>query len=316
MGPQNAHITMLTKSRPTNRLSRRVICGVLVSANLALSGCGTSDTNEVASKGPGSASPATESTTRPTVGLPTTVSVSTESVLPVPSEPSSTTERLLPTPVPTTDLVLTTTTVAAETTSSGEPTFEPEFTFVAMPISESVRQRIQPSSWREGCPVGLEDLRYVTLRHFNFDGEATDGELIVHSDALNAIESAFRAAFADRFPIERMELVDNFGGSDYESIEANNTSAFNCRLMTGSETEWSEHAYGKAIDINPIQNPYVSRSGITSHERSIEYLDRTDRPGVITGSDPISHSFIESGWGWGGTWESIKDYQHFSASGR
>jgi hypothetical protein len=155
----------------------------------------------------------------------------------------------------------------------------------------------------------------VTLTYYNFDGVVESGELIVHEESVPAIESAFAAAFEAQFPIERMRLVDEYGGSDFESIEANNTSAFNCRLKTGSDSEWSEHAYGKAIDINPIQNPYVGRSGNTSHDQSEPFVERSDRAGELTGTDPISVAFENAGWSWGGYWESIKDYQHFSASG-
>lgn len=189
------------------------------------------------------------------------------------------------------------------------------FQFNASPISDAVLARMNPSSWRPGCPVGPESLRYVTLSYYNFGGVVESGELVVHRDAVSAIEHAFSAAFASRFPIERMRLVDDYGGSDFDSIEANNTSAFNCRLKTGSDSDWSEHAYGKAIDINPIQNPYVGKSGTTSHDRSVPFVSRGDRPGELTGSDPLSVAFAESGWGWGGDWSSIKDYQHFSASG-
>jgi hypothetical protein len=109
--------------------------------------------------------------------------------------------------------------------------------------------------------------------------------------------------------------VDAYGGSDFRSIEADNTSAFNCRYVDGT-TRWSNHAYGTAIDVNPIENPYVS-DGRTSHRASTPYLDRTRRrPGMAYEGGALVRAFDRIGWGWGGRWTSVKDYQHFSANGR
>jgi hypothetical protein len=112
-----------------------------------------------------------------------------------------------------------------------------------------------------------------------------------------------------------MELVDRYGASDFRSIEADNTSAFNCRYVDGT-SRWSEHSYGRAIDVNPIENPYVS-GGRTSHRASEPYLDRTPcRRGMACPGNVLVRAFAAVGWGWGGDWTSVKDYQHFSASGR
>jgi D-alanyl-D-alanine carboxypeptidase len=127
--------------------------------------------------------------------------------------------------------------------------------------------------------------------------------------------TAFRALYRARFPIRRMRPIQAYGGDDFASIEADNTSAFNCRPATGS-SRWSEHAYGRAIDINPIENPYVS-GGRTSHRASVAYLDRSPaRAGMAVEGGVLVEAFDAVGWGWGGRWSSIKDYQHFSASGR
>jgi poly-gamma-glutamate synthesis protein (capsule biosynthesis protein) len=120
-----------------------------------------------------------------------------------------------------------------------------------------------------------------------------------------------------RFPIASMQLVDKFDGADDRSMAANNTSAFNCRRKTGGQS-LSEHAYGKAIDINPVQNPYVASSGTqppagrdydTARKRAAE------RPGMIRDNDAVIRAFARIGWKWGGSWGSPKDYQHFSQSG-
>jgi hypothetical protein len=171
------------------------------------------------------------------------------------------------------------------------------------------------SSWRPGCPVGLEDLRLLRLAHWGFDGEVHRGELVIHEDQAGAVKRVFRALFKTRFPIKRMRLVDVYGGDDDRSMAANNTSGFNCRTVEGSSS-WSEHAYGRAIDINPIQNPAV-QDGRVSPPAGARYLDRSRRVrGLIRADDAVVRAFAAIGWGWGGYWQSLKDYQHFSATGR
>jgi len=126
---------------------------------------------------------------------------------------------------------------------------------------------------------------------------------------------SYRALFKARFAIKRMQLVGVYGGDDDRSMAANNTSGFNCREAAGSSS-WSEHAYGRAVDINPIQNPDV-RDGRVSPPDGSRYLDRSRRArGVIRADDAVVRAFESIGWGWGGYWTSLKDYQHFSATGR
>jgi hypothetical protein len=170
-------------------------------------------------------------------------------------------------------------------------------------------------SWRPGCPVPLRDLRLLRLSYWRFDGRVRMGRLIVHEAVARDLLDVFRKLYAARFPIRRMVPVDAYGGSDFRSIEADNTSAFNCRYVEGT-SRWSEHAYGRAIDVNPIENPYVA-GGRTSHRASIPYVDRLPRrPGMAYEGGVLVRAFDAIGWGWGGRWTSVKDYQHFSASGR
>ena len=171
-------------------------------------------------------------------------------------------------------------------------------------------------SWHPGCPVPLRDLRLVRARHWGFDGRVHTGRLVVHRDVARAVVRVLRRLYAARFPIRRMVPVDAYGASDFRSIEADNTSAFNCRFVEGT-TRWSEHAYGRAIDLNPIENPYVSAGGTTSHRASRRYLRRSpDRPGMAVEGGVVVRAFDAAGWGWGGRWSGDRDYQHFSASGR
>lgn len=198
------------------------------------------------------------------------------------------------------------------------------FAFSSTPLSQSARDRMWGVSMRSGCPVAFDDLRVVHVTHWDFDGGVRTGELVVNSSAARELEQVFAALFRDRFPIRRMEPVDAFGAADdpadgaddFASIEADNTSAFNCRTRTGS-TEFSQHSYGSAIDINPVENPYVSSAGRTSHPASVTYLDRSNvRPGMAVADGPLVMAFAEIGWTWGGTWSDVKDFQHFSRTGR
>jgi hypothetical protein len=184
------------------------------------------------------------------------------------------------------------------------------------PISPALAKQMTGVSWRPGCPVSLRDLRVVTATHHGFDGRDRTGRVIVHRDVAPRILAVLRRLYADGLPIRRMVPIDAYGGSDYRSIEADNTSAFNCRFVEGT-TRYSEHAYGRAIDVNPIENPYVTSSGTTSHPSSRPYLQRSPfRPGMAAEGHALVQTFDAIGWGWGGRWAGVKDYQHFSASGR
>ena len=183
-------------------------------------------------------------------------------------------------------------------------------------LDTAQRERMTDVSWRPGCPVSLDALRLLTLTYHGFDGAPHTGRLVVHRDVAATLVGVFRRLYAARFPIRRMRQVDAYGGNDFRSIEADNTSAFNCRFVDGT-TRYSEHAYGRAIDVNPIENPYVTRSGTTSHPASRPYLRRTPfRPGMAAEGRALVRAFDGIGWGWGGRWSGVKDYQHFSASGR
>jgi len=198
-----------------------------------------------------------------------------------------------------------------------------EFRFTSTPLDQATRERMWGVSMRSGCPVPFDGLRLVDVTHWTFDGTMASGELVVDESALGDLEHVFRSLYRDRFPIQRMQLVDDYGAADdpsdgaddFASIEADNTSAFNCRARTGS-SEFSQHSYGTAIDVNPIENPYVA-SGRTSHPASVTFLDRSNvRPGMAVADGPLVRAFGDVGWTWGGTWSDVKDLQHFSRSGR
>jgi hypothetical protein len=192
----------------------------------------------------------------------------------------------------------------------------PAFPFRATELTPPLRHQLSRTSWHSGCPVGLGQLRYLRIGYWGFDKRAQLGEMVVNASVVPVLRRAFGALFAARFPIRRMRLVDRYGGSDYASIQADNTSAFNCRDATGS-SRWSEHAYGRAIDVNPIENPYVYADGTTTHPSSDPYLDRSNvRPGMAVPGGTLVRAFTAIGWGWGGRWPRPTDYQHFSVNGR
>jgi len=175
---------------------------------------------------------------------------------------------------------------------------------------------IQGKSYRVGCPVDLEDLRYVTLTYKNFTRKYVTGELVVHKDVADEVVKIFEVLYDADYPINQMRLVSDFGGNDWKSIEADNTSAFNCRNATGSK-KWSKHSYGRAIDINPIENPYVFSSGHISHKASMPYKNRihvkdtSADKAVLLPNDEAVKIFKKHGWQWGGEFSGEKDYQHF-----
>jgi hypothetical protein len=202
--------------------------------------------------------------------------------------------------------------------SPGASQGPPEFTFTAQRLGPATRRRVTGSSWHRGCPVGLEDLRLLRIGYWGFDRRPHVGRMIVAASAVAPVRAAFARLFQARFPIRRMRLVDDYGASDFASIEADNTSAFNCRRATGS-TRFSEHAYGRAVDVNPIENPYVYPNGTTTHRASRPYLDRSrHRRGMAFPGGVLVRAFAAAGWAWGGNWRppSATDYQHFSATGR
>ena len=183
-------------------------------------------------------------------------------------------------------------------------------------LTPKERAAMTPSVWRKGCPVGLGSLRMLRMSYWTFDGRVRTGRLVVHKDVATDVVTAFDSLYAARFPIRWMVPIERFGGSDFRSIEADNTSAFNCRYVDGT-TRWSNHAFGKAIDINPIENPYVTSAGTTSHRASRKYVRRTPvRAGMLVAGRAGVRAFDAIGWGWGGRWSGAKDYQHVSASGR
>ncbi len=181
---------------------------------------------------------------------------------------------------------------------------------------ETVSRADVPYSYHRGCPVGPAQLRRIRLRYWGFDNRAHMGTLVVNVRAVPAVVTVFRTLYAARFPIRRMEPVDAFRGSDDKSMASDNTSGFNCRYAVAPGTKrWSAHAYGEAIDVNTVENPYLE-GGVVHPAAGKRFLDRTNvRRGMAVPNGVLVRAFLSVGWKWGGRWTSSPDYQHFSATG-
>ncbi|WP_322919979.1 CapA family protein [Nocardioides renjunii] len=193
---------------------------------------------------------------------------------------------------------------------------DPAYSSTIQRIDADLRRRMR-TSHGPGCPVPLRDLRYLRMTHRDFDGRARTGEMVVHRRFARGVTGVFRDLYDAGWPIARMRLVDDYGGDDDRSMAANNSSGFNCRRVAGQQS-WSDHAYGAAIDLNPVQNPYVRPGSIAPPAgRRYAAIDRGSSapvpPGVIRVEDLPVEAFARLGWGWGGYWVSSKDWQHVAA---
>jgi hypothetical protein len=191
------------------------------------------------------------------------------------------------------------------------------------PLTRAQRAAVlQAREWHAGCPVALADLRVLTVRYRGFDGRAHWGRLVVNRRVAPGLRTVFARLYALRFPIHHMQFGDTYGslsdvpkdGDFTASFECREASASPCTRKNGTTGSWSMHAYGEAIDLNPVENPYVG-CGMTRDKTALSYLDRANvRRGMVTPA--VIAAFASIGWGWGGSWfGSTKDYMHFSANG-
>ena len=191
----------------------------------------------------------------------------------------------------------------------------PTFSARTTSIPDEMRGQMTGATWRDGCPVDIDELVLLRVTHWDFTAGPRRGHLIVARDVASDVADVFDLLYRARFQIERMRPIHSYGGDDIASMTGNNTSAFNCRRVTNG-TSWSEHSYGTAIDINPRQNPYVSGATVLPADAG-PWVDRTSvRRGMIARDGPAVAAFTAAGWEWGGDYRSLKDYQHFSAGGR
>jgi hypothetical protein len=188
----------------------------------------------------------------------------------------------------------------------------PPFAHTVSPVTRAQL----PHSWHSGCPLSPSALRRVRLSYWGFDGQARTGALIVNESAVPDVVVVFRRLYGARFPLRRMRPIDAYGGNDERSLAADNTAGFNCRYAVGpGPRRWSTHAYGLAVDVNPVENPYLEGGRV--HPRAGRaYVNRSNvRPGMAVRGGLLVRVFAAVGWQWGGRWRGTPDYQHFSSTG-
>lgn len=229
------------------------------------------------------------------------------------SAPTTTAEITTTTVAPTTETTAAPTTRAPATTRAPTTTAAPTTTDPPPPYRssiESVTVEQLGSSYRTDLPCAQPaDLRAVNLTHWGYDGAVHEGRLIVAASEAENVAAIFGDLYAARFPIQRIVPVDQYGADDQASMRANNTSGYNCRTVAGSSS-LSNHAFGLAVDVNPLHNPYV-KGGTVDPPEGAPWADRSNqRPGMIYGGDAVVTAFGARGWSWGGNWNS-PDYQHF-----
>ena len=210
----------------------------------------------------------------------------------------------------------------AGTQKAGEPVMEKVDTveeivtqfvpaFLCDTIPPEVEARMRGNSYPEDATIALEDLRYLQVAYYGFDGMRRMGEMVCNASIAQDLLEIFRALYEAQYPICSIRLVDDFGGSDEESMRADNTSCFNYRQVPG-QTRLSRHAMGMAVDVNPLENPYIDRRGAVHPAEGAPYVDRTrDFPHKIDRDDLCYKLFREHGFIWGGAWTRSRDYQHF-----
>ena len=195
------------------------------------------------------------------------------------------------------------------------------FSGTVWPFTNTFAVRLRRTTWHPGCPVRLRDLRLLTLRYWGFDGRVHQGPMVVNALVANDVVRVFRRLFRARFPISDLHLANRYrpGVRDDPRSTADFTDGYNCRPVVtarGPKPIWSEHAYGLAIDINPLQNPYVAAGGYVYDVHARRYRNRSlHLPGMIHPGDVVVRAFAGIGWKWGGYWTGEKDYMHFSMNG-
>lgn len=187
--------------------------------------------------------------------------------------------------------------------------------FASRVVAPPPQRVLDRSTWAPGCPVAADQLAWVRLTFWGFDAHRHSGELLVNRKVANDLVRVFGDLYRQHFPLEEMRITRKDEQTAPPTGDGNDTGAFNCRPVRGA-TSYSQHAYGLAVDVNPFQNPYT-KGDLVLPELASAYLDRDRRaPGIIHADGPVVQAFARIGWGWGGSWSSLKDFQHFSANGR
>lgn len=187
----------------------------------------------------------------------------------------------------------------------------PQYIYEIVEVPHLMSEEMRQYTWTEDCPTKLEDLRLLRMLHWTDKGAVQWGEIVLTKRVVTAAASIFQDLYLQRFPIHSLKPAIEYRGSDEASMADNNSSAFNCRKVKGSN-RWSEHSFGEAIDINPLWNPWVKGERIYPKNAG-QFVSRTTQiPGMINEGDPIVEIFERYGWRWGSQKPGVKDYQHFS----
>ncbi|HLA92462.1 MAG TPA: M15 family metallopeptidase [Actinomycetota bacterium] len=188
-------------------------------------------------------------------------------------------------------------------------------------IPAAIEREMTGRTWEPGCPIGLEDLRLLRFNYLGMDGEIHRGPMVVNASVAEDVLGVFARLFDAGFQLKHVALAHRWRPNGPIETTRSVTASFNCRPALNPDLTptgtWSEHAYGLAIDVNPLQNPYVAVDGSVRRPAAQAYLDRSQQlPGMIHPGDVVVRSFAEIGWEWGGNWSGTKDYMHFSLRGR
>jgi len=223
------------------------------------------------------------------------------------------------------DVAATPTPAPTPAMGSGVPAAEPTRTRFAGRISQippALEEEMLGTTWHEGCPVPIADLRLLRFNYSGFDGEIKRGPMVVNASVAADLLWVFGQVFDAGFPMKRVGLARAFHERRWEDdpdTRRSVTASFNCRVVVtpdGPGDEFSQHAYGLAVDVNPLQNPFVRSDGWVHNAFARPYVDRAgELPGMIHEGDVVVRSFAAIGWAWGGRWSGDKDYMHFSAVG-
>lgn len=178
-------------------------------------------------------------------------------------------------------------------------------------IRGDIKNEMEKYTWSEECPVNLADLILLEISYWGFDNKEHAGKIIVHRVASPEVILIFKELYDNKFPINKIAPMHEYYGNDERSMRDNNTSAFNCRPKTNALNGYSMHSYGAAIDINPLINPYIKDGEVIPATAANNVRRDTELKGIIKNNNICYKTFKEKGWGWGGDWESLKDYQHF-----
>ena len=188
------------------------------------------------------------------------------------------------------------------------------------PLPADLQRAMRGETWRLGCPVPLTELALLRFNHWSFDGAVERGPMVVHRSVARDVLRVFATLFEVGFPIREVALAERFRPNADPNTRRSVTAAFNCRPVVtpdGPGDTFSQHAFGLAVDVNSLQNPYVRADGYVRNRFARPYVDRAlELPGMIHDDDAVVRAFAAIGWTWGGDWDGGKDYMHFSLTGR